>query len=533
MILHDKTNEFGYTFDEACGHYCTCIKCDYCGVEFNRKKCKIIRGRTILMKDCCNKQVCINLKIKESSMLKYGTENPSQSKEIIQKTKESNLIKYGVENTAQLDSSKDKAKQTCLKKYGNKCYSLTEEYKQKCKETSLIHYGVDHPMKSDEIKDKITYTHSLKTSEEKENIKKKIRKTNLERFGVDHPMKSDEIKDKARKTNFDKYGFETYLKTDECIVFREKACLEKYGVKNVIYLFVDKAYGKTENKIKEFLKTLGFDFIKDRNVLDGKEIDLYSEKMKFGIEYCGNYHHNDKSKSPKDKTYHYFKYKESKKQGIQLITMFEDEWLLRNKQCKNFIKSILGKFERRIYARKCVIKEVDKSNYNLFVNDNHILGMHKGTKVRYGLFYNDELLGAISLSRHHRQNVDKNILLLDRLCFKDGVQVIGGASKLFKQCLNWAKNNNYKKITSFSDNRWSAGKIYKILGFTLEKNYRPDYSYIDLNRKCKRLTKQSQQKKKINCPKEITEEQWQLERGLAKMWDCGKKRWVYDITGNP
>ena len=39
------------------------------------------------------------------------------------------------------------------------------------------------------------------------------------------------------------------------------------------------------------------------------------------------------------------------------------------------------------------------------------------------------------------------------------------------------------------------------------------------------LTKQSQKKSNTNCPKDKTEYLWAKERGFARIWDCGKKRW--------
>jgi hypothetical protein len=113
--------------------------------------------------------------------------------------------------------------------------------------------------------------------------------------------------------------------------------------------------------------------------------------------------------------------------------------------------------------------------------------------VFFGLFYENELCAAMSLGRHSRQtDTSRKEITLDRRCFKDSYQVIGGSSKLFNKCLNWAKNNGYKKIISFSDNRWSLGNVYLKMGFILEKEYGPDYSYVEINNPRKRLSKQSQ-----------------------------------------
>ena len=42
------------------------------------------------------------------------------------------------------------------------------------------------------------------------------------------------------------------------------------------------------------------------------------------------------------------------------------------------------------------------------------------------------------------------------------------------------------------------------------------------------MSKQSQKKSNTGC-QNMTEHQWALEHGLARIWDCGKKRWIIDI----
>jgi len=82
---------------------------------------------------------------------------------------------------------------------------------------------------------------------------------------------------------------------------------------------------------------------------------------------------------------------------------------------------------------------------------------------------------------------------------------------------------------SWSDNRWSDGSVYKKLGFTLDEHLKPDYTYVSLINPKRRISKQSQKKSATNCPPEITELEWANTRGLARIWDCGKTRWVFQV----
>ena len=534
MILHEKTEkEFGYTFDTAGTLYVFYCICDYCGIEFTRKKGKIQRGYKTLEKDTCNNKVCLNSKIEEVNIFKYGVKNTSQTAEVKKKIKETNLLRFGTENPNELDIIKEKTKETNLLRYG-KHPSQTDKFKDNLREKSLINYGVTASLKADEVKKKISDTcrrkYGVDNWIQSEEFKTQYRSTSLKNYGVDHPLKSDIIKDRIKKTNLEKYGVSCPLLTEKNVQLRIKGCQDKYGVDNVIWLYQGKGYGKTQKEINDWLNSFGFDFKSNHSILNGKEIDLYCDNIKFGIEYCGLRFHSEMSIKPKLRNDHFLKYYNAKQKGVYLITLFEDEWKNKNKQCKNFIKAVLGKFERRIYARKCEVHEVNTDDYNLFVNDNHIIGMNKNSKFKCGLFLNNELIGAISLGNHHRQSSKKNVIVLDRMCFKDNVQVVGGASKLFKQCIKWTKDNGYNEIISWSDNRWSTGKIYEILGFQLDAELPPDYSYVMHDKPLVRFSKQSQRKKITNCPEGMTEREWCMECGLARIWDCGKKRWKYQLS---
>lgn len=214
-----------------------------------------------------------------------------------------------------------------------------------------------------------------------------------------------------------------------------------------------------------------------------------------------------------------------KEYGLHTFHIFEHQWPSRSKQIWNFIKTQLGLNEVKIPARKCVFNSNDVPN---FFEDYHIQGRPQLVLRYFNLVYDGEVVASMSASRHHRQNADVGTVVLSRLCFKDGSNVQGGASKLFRAFVDWARGKSYNRIISWSDNCWTAGKIYSVLGFRLEKEYFPDYFYWDVG--CnKYVSKQSQQKKKTGCPDGMTEQEWCQERGLFRIWDCGKRKWIYDL----
>lgn len=252
-----------------------------------------------------------------------------------------------------------------------------------------------------------------------------------------------------------------------------------------------------------------------------KEIDIFIPTLNVGIEFNGLYWHSGDNF---DKKTHYNKMIESNKEGIRLITIFEDEWTCRQKQVKGFLKSILQKNEHILNGRDCTIKQIDKATANIFYENNHIQGKVSSVDLAMGLFSKDLLVGVISFGKHHR---GMDCIVLNRLCFLENYSIRGGSSKLLKKSINWLKTNTkYDTMISWSDNRWSEGNVYKTLGFTLEDELPPDYSYTTGN--AKRFSKQSCQKKHLlkKGATGNTESEMAESIGYKKIWDCGKKRWI-------
>lgn len=463
-------------------------------------------------------------KRRKTCIEKYGVDNSAKSKVVQDKKKKTMMEKYGVENSMQYEGSKEKFKQTCLERFGVEYPSQSEEIKKKKEATFIKHYGVKYGVMSEEVKAKIRATcikkYGVISTLQDEATKEKIKQTLLKKYGTVYVTQNQEIKDKIIKTNLEKYGVEH---VSQCKEIRDRiinTVLERYGT-----LF-PKVNLKTEKKIKEWLNSFGFDFKENWNILDRQQIDFFDENLQLAIEYCGLYWHMEDSPEPRNRTYHYSKYKKCLDKNIRLITIFSDEWKTRNKQVKNYLKSVFGKNENLIYARDCSIHQVNKETGQKFINENHIQEIKRVALVYFGLFYKDILVGIASLNNHHRNSSE---LVLDRLCFLENYNITGGASKLFSRCVTWAKEKCFNKIISWSDNRWSNGKVYDKLGFIMEKELKPDYSYVLISNPNKRIPKQSMRKKKIGCPIDKTEKEFMLEQGYSRIWDCGKKRFIYNI----
>jgi hypothetical protein len=466
-------------------------------------------------------------KIKQTNIQRYGVENPNQRPEILEKTRETNIERYGVEYIMQSSEMKEKARQTSLEKFGHDHASSSPEIQEKVRQTNLERFGHEYASSSPEFKEKVRQTCLERFGYENPflspEVQEKVRQICLEKFGHEYASSSPEIKEKVKQTCLDRFGVEYPIQSPEIQEKIRQTNIERYGSP-----YPQRKYGKTQKEIQNWLNSFGFNFQSDHTVLGSKELDLYDSNLKFAIEYCGLYWHHENSPQPRPSNYHISKFNICKEKGIQLITIFEDEWLNNQEVIKSVILSKLGVFEKRLYARKCTAKEISKKEFTDFCDKHHVQGGNSLAKVCFGLYCEDELIGVMDLGVHHRKQT-KGEMVLTRLCFKAGHQIVGGASKLFSHCVNWCKNNGIKKIISWSDSRWSNGSIYKNLNFKLEEELGSDYAYVNMSYPKERISKQSQMKCNTGCPKDISEKEWALQNGLSRIWDCGKVRWAFNV----
>lgn len=205
--------------------------------------------------------------------------------------------------------------------------------------------------------------------------------------------------------------------------------------------------------------------------------------------------------------------------NIKLIQFWDIEWIHKKEICKSIIKTNLG-VNDVVYARKCVVNDVDNLSYKNFLETNHIQG-YVPAKIVKGLYYNDELVALISFGKpRFNKNYEWELL---RYCNKLGTNVVGGFSKLFKQC-------DLNNIISYSDKRLFTGDIY----FLYLNDSPPNFFFYKggatLSRmNCRRyninkILKEYDETKSVHA--NMNREGW------LKVYDCGNSVWVYNKRGS-
>ena len=505
---------------------------------------------------CRNTDINLIEKTKKLNIKKYGVTNPMKCLKFIEKGKKTKLERYGDENY----NNKDKEKKTKLERYGDEYYNNREKVKQ----TNLKKYGVEYYTNNE----KTRKTKLLRYNNQYYNNLEKMEKTSLNKYGKTHYNN----REKAKNTFLKKYGYCWYAQTNEykikLIEKTIKKCAEKlnthinnidfnndifyirnyckkhnifeinryvlknrliYGIKNICTKCnpVSEQSSIKEKELKEFIKSLNINFEeKNRIILNGKELDVYIPDHKLAIEFDGLYYHSDKYYND---DYHLNKTEECEKQGIQLIHIFEDEWIYKSDIIKNIIKSKLELIENIIYASDCEIKEIkDNQLVKTFLENNHIQG-YIYSSIKIGLFYNNELVSLMTFSKKRKfmnSKLKKDEYKLLRFCNKLNITVNNGGDKLFKYF-----NDNYKpqNIITYANRRYSNGDFYKKLGFEYIGKTKPNYFYFkrsEYGRKYRFNFRKSVLVKQGYDPNK-TEHEIMLERGYLRIYDCGDYKFEY------
>ena len=253
-----------------------------------------------------------------------------------------------------------------------------------------------------------------------------------------------------------------------------------------------------------------------RTLIGPKEIDIFIPQHNIAIEYNGLYWH---SELHHHSTYHLEKSVAAEQQGIRLIHIFEDEWINHSDIVKSRILSLLGKSEKRVYGRKCIVKEIAANVANNFVRMNHLQGVGR-SNVRLGLYYNDQLVSVMTFLHG---DISKNVKgwELNRFCSLINYNVIGAAGKLFSYFIN---HFNPTHITSFSDKRWSNNHaVYNNLGFSKTHDSPPNYWYF-LPNELHRIHRFALRKPKQSI---LSEAQLRHNEGYLRIYDCGSTKWEW------
>lgn len=470
-------------------------KCKTCGnpVKWQHNEWMVFCSRKCIRYDHSHKNK-ITEKRKHTNKEKYGVEHVLQRQEILEKTKNTLLERYGVETAMESEYIRDKIKKSNLEKYGVEWAISSDIVRKKSLETIRKKYGVDNISYHPDIIEKI----KRKQNESFAHIRKPII-DNLDKIiKMNETMNLGKI---AKELNVSLSGMKTILK--------------EYEYEIQVH-FINSSEGELE--VKSFIETLGFNVYKTCHTFNDKkkEIDILVDNKNFAIEYCGEYWHSADNVGIK---YHQEKTLWCREQNINLMTIFEHEWLYKTDLIKSMIKSRLG-LNERIFARKCSLINIDNLIAKEFHGKNHING-YINSKVNIGLIYKGILVGVLSLSKsRYDKNYDYEITRYSTL---QGYTVVGGFSKLFKSL-------NLNSVITYADLRFGYGNVYSKNGFIFDKITKPNYWYFKKYNSDNLESRIKYQKHKLKKFDNYSDDKTEIEimngAGYLRIYDCGNVKYV-------
>ena len=288
-----------------------------------------------------------------------------------------------------------------------------------------------------------------------------------------------------------------------------------------------RAVSSQEQELVNYLSSLlpdGEEIITNsRSIISPKELDIYIPSRGIAIEFNGIYWHTESQ--GKDCHYHQDKWLSCREKGIQLITVWEDQWRDSPEVVKSMLAHKLGASTgEHIYARNTIVKEVPLDHARNFCEAHHIQGFTQGSAY-LGLYNHNDTLVAVSVWRKNGVRA-----YLERYC--TSCIVVGGMGKLLAQGASWARLQGIQEIVTFSDHEVSNGGLYQKLGFTLDKELKPDYRYVVDGKRVHKFNyrlKRFRLDPTLDYHDGMTERELALLNRLERVWDCGKTRWVMEL----
>lgn len=400
-------------------------------------------------------------------------------------------------------------------------------------------YGDPNYNNSEKLKESV----SKRTDEERQKILDKRRKTKGEKYGdpnYTNPGKSGETRKKTNQKNRNELIQVYDVEILECLEDRSykircKKCREESNVLNSRFNVrlrrgqdpcikcnnIATGVSSQEEEIAQYIESLGIEVIRgDRKELEGYEMDVFVPSLRIGFEYNGLFWH---SEFRIEKDYHISKQEKAASKGISLIHIWEDDWEKKKEIVKSRISHLLGKTEKRLFTRKCSVKEVKYREAMVFLNENHIQGVCPFQKS-IGLYYGEDLVSISTFGKRKISGSTGNELL--RFCNKKGYSIPGGFSRMLS---HYIKTESPEEIITFADRAWttSLDNFYVANGFVPAGTTIPNYWYIIGKERKHRFSFRKSELIKGGFDPNKTEREIMRERGILRIYDCGQYKYVW------
>ena len=463
----------------------------------------------------------VHEKSRRTNIDRYGVEYPLQNAEIKSSWEQTNIERYGYRNPMKNSEVLNKTRETCLERYGSTCFLQSDLGRKLTGDAMKSTFGVDWYSQSSEWK----------------------ANRMLDPSKIDSLIKFEADPEKFIDSNFN--DVPTLKELAESVGVHD-ATVGQFIIKHNLADKIRYVYSIMESEVLNCLRDIDPDISIETNthrIITPYELDIYLPDYKIGIECNPTSTHNSSINTfnideyPTKYDYHKMKTELCEAKGVFLFHIFGSEWTYSRPVIESMLRNLLSKPIRRIYARKCKVRELDSSTCRKFLDENHRQGS-VNSAVRLGLFLDAELVSVMTFGKMRSSIGTDHTDLSDcwelvRFCSLINTSVVGGASKLFRYFVN---NFHPSRVRSFSDRAHTRGNLYSILGFREVRKSDPGYVWVDSRTDISyhRYSAQKQNIKEFLHDDSIdlskTEKQIMEEHGFLQVFDSGTITWEWAIN---
>ena len=352
--------------------------------------------------------------------------------QILQLTEETNMDFYGCKAPTQNPEVVEKGRQTCIRKFEVDNYFKSAKFKEQRRVTMLDRYEVEHNMQNPELREK-----AMKTWADNNNldeptwltsipaVRESIKQSMMENHQAESYVATKEFRDIMDHRDFRRAVIREIKETrtiqgelvedSEIVEFITDNYSQPYTLEQLKILKIKTpANFTTELKLSSILSDMGcnkieysgdptkfencrdLDFVQNAKKLHGvkmntfyHDMDFFFPKLRIGIEVNGRAFHavNKSAKGrPKDKEYHFEKFKAFRESGISMLSFTDYEQ-------DHFKDDVIGIIKHHLTGEPLNISKE-------FLEFNQITSIEES--LNYGLFDPNRFTGNFEDHQHQR-----------------------------------------------------------------------------------------------------------------------------------
>lgn len=186
----------------------------------------------------------------------------------------------------------------------------------------------------------------------------------------------------------------------------------------------------------------------ERSIIAPKELDIYIPSRRIAIEFNGLYWHSEERGC--NKGYHYEKWRECTKKGVQLIAVWEDDWRNRRESVEHAIEFLLEpRCDTSTVAPNYDIRHITELQAKEFFDIHHIDG-HLPGESYVGAFLDGFLVASVAYRK------EGSCAVLEQICISNILSA--GIDALIETGIHWLQQQRCDSIGLITE-RGTVGDV--------------------------------------------------------------------------